>query len=196
MKKLHSLILAALCVAAFTGCKTTQVVTNPDGSVTTNRVVDVAKTEQVKDAAEAITGMAFRRILGQFPTEAETISKYAAAAGNVLCEMNRTQQFDPFVLEAGLSRIVLPRIQDEDARLWVLDARDAIVMVYKSFYRQRFTAELPANEWPGAVAEVLCNSIDRALIDSGRTGVKQPLPATADVERARAAVHEAINRVE
>ena len=176
MKKYLTSMAVAIMVACglftmVTGCKTSQVTTGPDGVLVTNIVIDVARTEQVKDVAKTITGSAMRHVMQAFPKDGDEIAKYARAVGGVLCNIKATGQFDPVDLEAAVANLVLPQVTSPDALLWVQDARDSVLLIYKTFYRKRFTAELPSNEWPGAVAEVLCDSINTALKDSGRPGV-------------------------
>lgn len=209
MKKLTTRVMAALfaigLLIAPLGCKTAQItaIVNPDGTTNylTVKTPDIAKTTQVKAAANTMTRIAFRRVLTTFPQEADTVELYARGAGEVLCQMHVTGRFDPLDLSAGLSDLVLPEIHNPQVKLLVQDARDMLIGLYTSFYNQRFAAELPSHEWPGAVAEVLCKSIDQALIDVGRAGVHNapkpaPLPATADVEKARVALREALEKAE
>ena len=169
-------IVSFLAIAIVTGCTTTkrEVVTRPDGTLATNivKVPDKVKTEQVKDVSEAVVKVAMRRALQQFPNEAENIALYARAAGGVFCDMKATGKFSPETLEAGIYALVLPEITNKEALTYLQDARDLMLLTYRSFWRQRFEAELNPDKWPAVVAEIFCDSIDQGLKDSGRIGVK------------------------
>ncbi len=162
------MIVTLLCA----GCTTTKVTTNPDGTTTTTRVPDPVKTEKVKAVAETVSTMALRRALARFPQDSDEIAKYARAVGAVFCTMQSTKQFSPEVLEAAVAQLTLPLIKDTDAQTYIADARDVMRLVYRQFWADRFSAELPPEQWPAVVADIFCNSIDQALRDSGRAGVK------------------------
>jgi hypothetical protein len=166
----------AVCALAFTGCTTTrqEVRVLPDGSTTnvTVKVPDVATTAKVKSAADGLFSMGIRRSLARFPKEADTIAFYATAVGGVFCDMQARKQFDPSTLEAGIAALVLPHVEDPELKLWIADARDALRATYGILWADRFSAELPPDEWPAVVADIFCDSIDRGLKDSGRPGVK------------------------
>jgi hypothetical protein len=177
------LISAALLT--LTACTTTRQEPRigPDGS--TNfvpvKAPDPVKTERVKTVAETISTMALRRALDRFPKDAEEIAKYARAVGGVFCQMHATKKFSPDALETGIAELVLPELKDAETRGYVLDARDVLKATYRAFYADRFSAELPPDEWPAVVAEIFCKSIDQGLKDSGRPGVasRPPAPSAA-----------------
>ncbi len=180
--KTTKLLLAVAALACglltTTGCKTT----NP---VTGVREFDPAKTEKVKAFSENISKIVLRRALTRFTNEAPTIELYTRALGGVFCEMQRTKQFSPESLEAGVEALVLPKLENPEALAYMHDARDIIFATYRTFYSDRFTAELGPEDWLTAVADIFCNSIDQGLRDLGKPGVKPgaAIPATAPYDR-------------
>ena len=168
-----------------TACTTTRQEprVGPDGSTNnvTVKVPDPVKTERVKTVAETISTMALRRALDRFKDDADEIAKYARAVGGVFCQMHATKRFSPDALETGIAELILPELKDPETRGYVLDARDVLKATYRAFYADRFSAELPPDEWPAVVAEIFCKSIDQGLKDSGRPGVasRPPAPSAA-----------------
>jgi hypothetical protein len=151
---------AAILMAVIAiGCTTT----NPQ---TGQNEFDPVKTEQVKAALEPVITQGVRRVLAHNKSHAAEIAQYVGAAGHVFCEMDRTGNFEPSYLITELDKLVAPNIGDD----YLLSIKDAAIALYRINYAQRFTAELPENEWPRQVANLFCQAITRGLL-----GV--PLPA-------------------
>jgi len=176
MGQIKLLLAAVLICGLLTACRTTTTtrVVNPDGStnVVVVKTADPAKTEKVKAVAEAVTTLALRRALERFPQDADAIALYARAVGTVFCDMQFTKRFDPETLEVGIAALLLPELRDPQVQGYVQDARDVLRVSYRIFWADRFNAELPADKWPAVVASIFCDSIDTALVDSGRPGIK------------------------
>lgn len=165
----RTVAVAMLAAALFAGCTTTRI--DPVTGAT-NRVPDVARTEQVKAVAEQVSRSALRRAVKRFPAQADQITAYARGVGAVFCDMQATKQFSPETLLAGIETLAMPKIEDPDVQGYVQDARDVLVLAYRLAYADRFNAELDPNKWPAVVAEIFCTSIDQGLKDAGRPGVK------------------------
>ena len=163
------IFLALLSALILCGCKTT----TPQGQ----RVPDKAGTAKVVAVAEGVSRIALVQALKRFPSQADQIALYARAVGGIFCDMQRTKKFSPESLVAALDALANTPLSEEwigdpAVREYVTDARDVLVTAYRIFYADRFSAELSPDEWPAAVAEIFCVSIDAGLKDSGREGVK------------------------
>ena len=185
-KYLTGLICIAVS-ALLTACHTTDPSTG-------QRVPDKAKTEQVKALVQGVTEFAFTEALAQFPQDADQIALYARAAGGVFCEMYHSKQFSPEALEAALSALLLPKIENPDTLRYVQTARNAILTTYRMAYAKRFNAELNPDEWPAVVSEIFCASLNQGLINSGRPGVPNRYDSTLPPTAPQAALRELLDK--
>jgi hypothetical protein len=159
-----ALLTACSIMSIGTGCKSV----NPATGVSE---FDQAKTEKVKAAiAPLITGP-IRRVLAKNPQHAAEISNYIRSVGEVFCLMDSQKKFSPEFLVDQLNKLTAPAIVGINDEL-ILSARDAVIALYKINYADRFNAELPPDQWPAQVANLLCGAIDQALKDSGQPGIK------------------------
>lgn len=172
-------LLCAAMVAAVTmlnfgtGCTTV----NP---TTGQAEFDQAKTEKVKAALSPLITGPIRRVLAKNPQHAAEISTYIRSVGEVFCLMDSEKKFSPEFLVDQLSKLTAPAVAGLNDEL-ILSARDGVIALYKINYADRFNAELPPDKWPAQVANLMCNAINQALIDSKQPGVKPSARAPAHV---------------
>jgi hypothetical protein len=134
----------------------------PDGT----RVYDPVKTAQVKAALEPVVIGGFGVLLQDKPRSGD----YLRAFGGVFCQMASSGNFTPEYLIDAANKATLPLQAGADPL--ILLAKDTTIALYKLNYGQRFIAELPESEWPRHVADLFCETIDRALKNAGQAGVK------------------------
>jgi hypothetical protein len=162
-----SLTVLALMLAlpvVSTGCKTTTVGTNV---VTT---LDPVKVQQVQDAVEPVFSSVLRRAIANSPQHAAEIGNYARAVGGVFCKMEANNNFTPtYLIEAANQATA--GLQN-NAPQEIIDAKNAVIAIYKIAYGDQLTWQLPDKVWPKAVASTICNVVNQALIDSGQAGCK------------------------
>lgn len=163
MKKLilafaaSALVGATVTVPFMTGCTTL----NP---ATGQHEFDPAKTDKVKAAVEGTLAIALRRVVS---ADSEA---YLRTVGTVFCQMSSSGQFDPVFVADAVDRSTADLQGRADPLL--IDAKDLLLVLYKINYADRFKYDLSGEKWPKNVADVVCTSIDQALKDSGRPGVK------------------------
>lgn len=132
------------------------------------KTFDPVKTEKVKAALELpITG-GIRRVINNSPNHSAEIGAYFAAVGRVFCSMQEQKAFDPLYLVGEINAIATPDINDET----ILDIKDSLISLYRIFYADRFRAELSPEKWPYHVADLMCQSIDTALLNTGQPGIR------------------------
>ncbi len=154
-KLILTLILAAglpLC-----GCKTAGV-------------YDSVKTDQVKAALTPITASVVRRVILTSPQHADEIALSSRAVGSVFCSAAASGSLGPEQVLAAVDAATAGLQAGVDPE--IIDAKNALLAIYRIFYGDRFRAELPADKWPRHVADLICASIDQGLKDAGKPGVK------------------------
>lgn len=161
------LFLSALLALTLTACTTTKIDPVTGQPVT---AYDPVKTADVKAALEVPVKSVIRRIIKNSPQHSAEIAAYFRGCGLVLCNMAESGQVDPTSFVAGLER-VLPTGLGESAQE-AIDAKNVLVALYKTYWNDRFRAELPPDQWPYHVADFFCTAIDGALKDAGQPGVK------------------------
>lgn len=165
MKSTTSTTTALLVIPlmlAVSGCHTTQIDPNTGQPV---KVFDPVKTANVKAASEAFVTTVARRIAAKPKNEI-----YIRTVGAVFCTASTTGHLDPLVIESMLEQALADKLQDVDPL--VIDAKNFLLALYRINYGNRFNAELSPEKWPKNVADVICNSVDTALKDLGKPGVK------------------------
>lgn len=174
MKKLNMFVpcavIAALSLIAVlpitTGCKT---VTQP-GTTNIVTTIDPVRLQQIRDVVEPAASSVLRRAIANSPQHAEEIGMYARAVGSVFCKMDAANNFKPeYLIDAANTATAGLQVGVDQA---IIDAKNAVIAVYKIAYSDQLTWQLPTNVWPRAVAGTLCNSINQALVDSGQAGCK------------------------
>lgn len=159
-------LLAAALPVVTTGCKT---ITQP-GTTNTVTVIDPVKLQQIRDVVEPAASSVLRRAIANSPQHAEEIGMYARAIGTVFCQMDANDNFKPDYLIDAANKATSGLQVGVDQT--IIDAKNAVIAVYKIAYSDQLTWQLPTNVWPRAVAGTLCNSINQALVDSGQPGCK------------------------
>lgn len=163
LKAIAASIAATIAVVVMlTGCKTT----NSSGV----KVFDPVKTEQVKAAVEPFVASIARRILLNNPKQAAEIGNYMRAVGGVFCDASSSGQLSPDQIITAIDGATANLQNGADPL--VIDGKNLIITIYRIAYGERFKAELPADQWPKNVADVLCAAIDQGLKDAGQAGVK------------------------
>ncbi len=171
-------VAAALAVGLFAlmaltpGCMTTETVTWSTNDVThivtgltnTSSKLDPAKLSQVESALEPVVAGATRRVLKNSPQHSDEIALYLRSVGTVFCDMQASGRFEPAYLIDAVDKIATPQLEDD----YVIDIKNAAIAVYKIAWGDRFTAELPPDQWPAEVCKLICNSINTGLKDAGR----------------------------
>lgn len=171
MNKIKSLIGLALCALALTGCKTTRI--DPTTGQTTKEF-DPVKTAQIKAALEPIGSSAVRRVIKNSPEHSAEIAGYFRAVGSAFCQMSEKGDFDPAYL-VGAVDTATAKLQ-EHVPGEAIEIKNALIACYKIGYEGRFRAELPADQWPKNVADLICACIDQGLKDTGRPGARTVTP--------------------
>lgn len=156
-------ILATLPVVT-TGCKTTTVGTNV---VTT---LDPVKVQQIADVVEPAASSVLRRAIANSPQHAAEIGNYARAVGGVFCKMTANNNFtvNYLVDAANQATAGLQTGVSQD----IIDAKNAVIAIYKVAASDQLTWQLPDNLWLKTVANTICNSVNQALLDSHQAGCK------------------------
>lgn len=157
------------------GCMTTETVSYSTNDVThvvtgltnTSSKLDPAKLSQIESALEPVVAGAARRVLKNSPQHSDEIALYLRSVGSVFCDMQASGRFEPAYLIDAADKIATPNLPDD----YVIDMKNAAIAVYKIAWGDRFTAELPPDQWPGEVCKLICGSIDTGLKDSGKPGV-------------------------
>jgi hypothetical protein len=156
-------LLSSICLV---GCKTA----GKTASGEPTRIYDPVKTQQVKDAVTPVVASVVRRVINNSPQHADEIARYFHAVGAVFCSASETGQLGPEqVLDAmdAATAELQAGLDDE-----IIDGKNLLMALYKINYGDRFKAELPPDQWPRNVADVICDSIDRGLKDAGKPGVR------------------------
>jgi hypothetical protein len=183
MKNKNGILMALLlacglfALTALTpGCTTTQTVSYSTNDVThvvtglTNSTtkLDPAKLSQVETALEPVVAGAARRVLKNSPQHSDEIALYLRSVGAIFCDMHDSGRFEPVYLIDAADRIATPQLDDD----YVIDIKNAAIAIYKIAWGDRFTAELPPDEWSGQVCSLICTSIDVGLKDAGKPGIR------------------------
>lgn len=166
MNKLRLIVTAAACIfiaGCYSGCKTA----NPTTGV---KEFDPVKTEKVKAAIEPIVSSAVRRVVASNPKHSDEIALYLRAVGGAVCSISDTGEASPETLIAAIDAATVNLQAGVDPE--IIDGKNAIIAVYKILYADRFKAELPPDEWPKNVCDVICQAIDQGLKDAGKPGVR------------------------
>lgn len=161
----HLILLLCASTLIFCGCKTT---TNSDG--TPISTYDPVKTQQLKDALTPVVSGGIRRIILNSPGHDQELCNYFRAVGSVFCEMSKNGEFSPIILVNAIDSATAELQTGIDP--YAVDIKNATVAIYKIYYGDRFRAELPPDKWPKNVCDVICDAIDLALRDLGKTGIK------------------------
>lgn len=166
MKTLVLLLAAALL--ATTGCKSL----NPE---TGQREYDPVKTEKVVAAIHPVISDPLRRSLENSPQNAPLIAEYLRGVGGVFCAMKANKKFTPEFLIDALNSLAVPKIKDSS----IITVKNSLVALYKIFYAEAHSVNLPEGEFFYHLADLFCSAIDQALRDAGMpgvSGVSQPGP--------------------
>lgn len=176
MKKFISILSATVLAVAVlsvinltTGCVHTPVVTNGVTNIVTT--IDTNKLQQVQAAVEPAAASAIRRAILNSPQHAQEIGDYARAVGKSLCKAVSTQSISPNNIVSGVE-LATQGLQVQNLPPEVIDAKNALLAVYSILYNDKLTVQLPNNQWPYAVLQTICDSLDQALKDAGQTGIK------------------------
>lgn len=174
MKKLISLISAAVLAVAVlsvinltTGCTHLTTVTN--GVTNTVTVIDTNKLAQVQAAIEPTAASVIRRAIQNSPQHAQQIGDYARAAGKAICASVGTQQISPLQVAQAIDNATQPLQAGVSPD--IIDAKNAVEAVYAILFNDKLTVALPNNQWPYAVLQTICGSLDKALKDAGQAGI-------------------------
>jgi hypothetical protein len=111
-----------------------------------------------------------RRAIANSPQHAIEIGNYARAVGGVFCQMEANNNFTPTYLVDAANRATAGLQTNVDQA--IIDAKNAVIAIYKIAFSDQLTWQLPNNIWPKAVAGTICASVNQALIDSGQPGCK------------------------
>lgn len=157
------------------GCMTTETVSYSTNDVThvvtgltnTSTKLDPAKLSQVENALEPVVAGATRRVLRNSPQHSDEIALYLRSVGTVFCDMHDSGRFEPAYLIDAADKIATPQLEDD----YVIDIKNAAIAIYKIAWGDRFTAELPPDQWTGQICTLICTSIDVGLKDAGKPGV-------------------------
>lgn len=162
MKKniLSVIVVSTVCLLGVPGCKTA------DGHY------DPVQTQQVKDVLEPFVRIPVRRTIMNSPQHADEIGNYYRGLAHVFCQMAVNKQFDPVTLTSGFNEILKPkRLRDADIQT-LLDFKVALEQLYRTYWNDRFRAELPSEGWMYNVSDFFCTAIDNGLKDAGQAGAK------------------------
>jgi hypothetical protein len=157
-------IVGALAIAHFTACTTVTKV--EDGVTNTVRVIDPVRLAQARDALEPAASSVLRRAILRSPEHADEIAAYARAVQSVFCSMSQNRNFAPAYLIEAANAATAPLQAEASAE--IIDAKNAAIALYKIFYGDQLTWEIPGDAWPMAICQLFCESIDEALEDAGR----------------------------
>lgn len=164
LASLGLLALALTPMVVSTGCTTVGSGTN----IVT--VLDPAKVQAIQDVVEPAASAVLRRAIANSPQHAAEIGNYARAVGGVFCKMVANNNFTPtYLVDAANSATanLQAGVSQE-----IIDAKNAVVAIYKVAFSDQLTVVLPNNVWMKAVCSTICNSINQALLDSGQLGCK------------------------
>ena len=165
---LAGLVALLALSAGTTGClfPTTGSGTN---AVTT---LDTNKLAQVQAVVEPLLSSVIRRVIANSPQHSAEIASYVGAIGSVCCQMTANNNFTPTYLVDALEKATagLQLGVDQD----IIDAKNAVVAIYKIAYADQLTVSLGNGVWPRAVLGTLCDSVNQALSDSGLPSTKTP----------------------
>lgn len=164
-----SLFAIAVLGSLTSGCVHTPVVT--DGVTNIVTTIDPAKLEKVKSAVDPVASSALRRAIKNSPQHAAEISAYARALGGVCCDAVASGSVSPGAIVAAGDRATA-NLQLANIPPEIIDAKNGLFALYLILWDDNLTIALPHNKWPVAVLGIFCDSIDRALKDSGQAGVK------------------------
>lgn len=142
------------------------------GCRTSSGTFDPIKTEQVKTVMEPLVRIPVRRTIMNSPQHADEIGNYYRGMAHVFCQMAVNKQFDPITLTSGFNEIIKPKgLRDADIQT-LLDFKVALEQLYRTYWNDRFRAELPSEGWMYNVADFFCTAIDNGLKDAGQAGAK------------------------
>lgn len=181
MKKLLSVVLCALVglgVATLamvaTGCTTTKSVTNADGSVTSTKVFDAAKTERVKRRISVPVKSGVHFLLTKNKTHAPEIAAYIGDVRNIFCGMVESKSVSADVFLEEVNKLGTPLLVkklretgDDDMALLIMSGKDGLVGLLGELLDDAGTADLNAEKWPYQVASLFCEAFTTALKDEG-----------------------------
>ena len=128
------------------------------------------RIKQAQAAIEPAVSSVLRRAIKNSPTHAQEIGDYSRAIGSVFCQMAAKNNFsvDYLVVAVDAATLKYQAVMNEN----ILDAKNALVALYKIFAADQLTWQLPDNQWLKSICELFCNSIDTALKDAGQVGIK------------------------
>ena len=162
MKTHPVLIIVILTVALLaSACKST----NSAGV----KAYDPVKTEQVKAAIEPVLSSVVRRVVNNSPQHGDEIAGYMRAAGGVFKSAAETGSLGPEQLIAAMDAATAGLQDSVDPE--IIDGKNALLSLYRILYGDRFKAELPPDQWPRHVADVIAGGIDQGLKDAGKLGI-------------------------
>jgi hypothetical protein len=163
-------VAALAAVLAFApGCTKSTLTTVTDGvtNTVTKTVISTNTLSDVRDVLEPVVAGGIRAALQNSPEHSEEIALYMRAVGTVFCDMSANHQFSPVYLVDALNQALVPNISNAVA----VDIKNAAVAIYKIAFGNRFTAEIPADEWASQVCLLICDSVDTGLRDAGKSGI-------------------------
>ncbi len=157
-------ITGALAIAQFNACTTVTKV--EDGVTNALQLIDPVRLAQARDALEPAASSVLRRAILRSPEHADEIAAYARAVQSVFCSMVEARNFSPAYLIDAANAATAPLQSEASAE--IIDAKNAAIALYKIFYGDQLTWEIPDSAWPMAISQLFCESIDQALKDAGR----------------------------
>jgi hypothetical protein len=171
--KRSALLVSALSLCLFAGCRAPSggqsgSGTNSNSGSFTENMLDTATLSKIETALEPVVSGATRRALKNSPHHSAEIASYMRSVGGVFCLMQSSGQFEPAFLVDLADKIGAPQLSDD----MVIDIKNAAIAIYKIAWGDRFHADVPADQWPGLVAKLICQSIDQGLKDAGQPGIQ------------------------
>ena len=165
-------VLAGLALTSilYTGCMTKPVV-NADGSTNLVQVIDPVKLGKIQNVVEPAAASVLRRAIHNSPQHAQEIGDYARSVGGAICSASQTGQTTPGQIEAAIDQAT-KGLQVANIPSDIIDAKNALIAIYNVAWDDDLRINIPNDGWVHAVLDTICNSVDRALKDSGQTGLK------------------------
>jgi hypothetical protein len=174
MKKMTYLLTLILASFVLVGCTTTKTVTNADGTTSTTKVYDAAKTERVKNRISNVIKPGVHFLLTKKKEHAPEIASYLGDVRNIFCKMVETKTFSHEFVVAEAEKLGTPLLvkklretNDDDLALLIMSGKDLILGLLDELLADVGTAQLDQEKWGYQVASLFCESFTTALKDEG-----------------------------
>lgn len=163
------LAFTTICIVS-TGCVHTPTVDPTTGQTNDVVTVDQSKLNIVKASMDTIGSAVFAKAIKNSPDHAAEISNYVRAVGVAFCAAKASGQFSPATLFPALETAT----QQFQANVppEIIIAKNGVKTLYQALFDDKLTVKLADNQWPAAVCDVICSSVNQALLDAGQPGVK------------------------